>query len=158
RHRRANRGMKATARTPAPRTRLRRMVLPRKGDLQPNDVYSTCFPVYDWRVEPASNLAGERSMQRSRRRRSAGQPANQGPADAGVAANVIHGERRNIPALFCDLAGSDALAERLDAEEFQEVVHAFARCCTAVLDGFGDLTYKSHGDSFLVCFGYQQSK
>jgi class 3 adenylate cyclase len=46
------------------------------------------------------------------------------PADA---------ERRQLTVLFCDLAGSTPLAERLDPEDLREVVRAYRQACAGMI-------------------------
>jgi class 3 adenylate cyclase len=46
-------------------------------------------------------------------------------------------ERRLLAILFCDLVGSTALAETLDAEELHEIVARYQTTATVVIEKFG---------------------
>ena len=67
------------------------------------------------------------------------------------------GERRHLTVMFCDLVGSSALAQRLDAEAYRRIVQAYhARAAQAIA------RYEGHvaqylGDGLLVYFGYPQA-
>jgi hypothetical protein len=63
-------------------------------------------------------------------------------------------ERRQLTVEFVDLVGSTALAERLDPEEFREVMRAYHDACTAVLSRFGGHIAKYLGDGVLAYFGW----
>jgi class 3 adenylate cyclase/tetratricopeptide (TPR) repeat protein len=70
-----------------------------------------------------------------------------------VAAKVV-GERRYLTTMFCDLAGSTDLSERLDPEDFAEVVLAYQEMGRAIVVGFGGLVAHYAGDGLLSFFGY----
>jgi len=75
-------------------------------------------------------------------------------ATAGAAPEA---ERRHVCVLFCDLVGSTAMSQRLDAEDLRNVVGAYQRVCeVAVLrhDGF---VAQYRGDSIEVYFGYPRA-
>src|SRR6187200_1230474 len=62
-------------------------------------------------------------------------------------------ERRVVTAVFADLVGSTALAERLDPEELKLIVgEAIARIITAV-ESFGGAIKDLAGDGVLALFG-----
>ena len=62
-------------------------------------------------------------------------------------------ERRVVTAVFADLVGSTALAERLDPEELKLIVgEAIARIITAV-ESFGGTIKDLAGDGVLALFG-----
>jgi class 3 adenylate cyclase len=63
-------------------------------------------------------------------------------------------ERRQLTVLFCDLADSTALAERLDLEELRDVVRTYQRTCEAVISRFDGRIAQYLGDGLLVYFGY----
>ena len=49
------------------------------------------------------------------------------------------GEQRQLTVLFCDLAGSTALAARLDPEDMRDLIRAYQSACAAAIachDGF----------------------
>jgi len=64
------------------------------------------------------------------------------------------GERRQLTVMFCDLVGSTALSERLDPEDFREVIRAYQRTCAEAISSFGGHIAQYLGDGLLVYFGY----
>jgi len=63
-------------------------------------------------------------------------------------------ERRQLTVMFCDLAGSTALAERVDPEELRDHITAFQNVCTEVVERFSGYVARFMGDGLLVYFGY----
>jgi class 3 adenylate cyclase/predicted ATPase len=66
-------------------------------------------------------------------------------------------ERRQLTVMFCDLVGSTALAERLDAEDVRDVIAAYHRCVASAVGRFQGFVAKYMGDGVLVYFGYPQA-
>jgi class 3 adenylate cyclase/predicted ATPase len=64
------------------------------------------------------------------------------------------GERRQLTVVFCDLVGSTELAERLDPEEWREVVQAYQRSAQEVVVRFGGHVAQYLGDGVVVYFGW----
>ena len=62
-------------------------------------------------------------------------------------------ERRTVAALFADVAGSTALAERLDPEDVREVVGDAVRLMIEAVERFGGTVKDVAGDGVLVFFG-----
>src|SRR6201987_795533 len=69
----------------------------------------------------------------------------------------IDAERRQLTVMFCDLVGSTALSARLDPEDLREVIAAYHRCVTEIVEGFGEFVARYMGDGVLVYFGYPQA-
>ena len=63
-------------------------------------------------------------------------------------------ERRRLTVLFCDLVDSTRLAERLDPEDYREVVRAYHQTCAEVIQRFDGYIAQYLGDGVLVYFGY----
>jgi class 3 adenylate cyclase len=63
-------------------------------------------------------------------------------------------ERRQLTVMFCDLVGSTALSERLDPEEYRELIQAYNEVCAAAIKRFDGHLAKYMGDGLLVYFGY----
>ena len=63
-------------------------------------------------------------------------------------------ERRQLTVVFCDLVGSTELSERLDPEEFRDVVRDYQSVCEEVIDRFGGHVAQHLGDGLMVYFGY----
>ncbi|MGE6757337.1 ATP-binding protein [Corallococcus interemptor] len=66
-------------------------------------------------------------------------------------------ERRQLTVLFCDLADSTALSERLDPEELREVVRAYQSACAGPIERFEGHIAQYLGDGLLVYFGYPEA-
>jgi class 3 adenylate cyclase/predicted ATPase len=66
-------------------------------------------------------------------------------------------ERRQVTVMFSDLAGSTALATRMDPEDLREVISAYQKCVGETVDRFGGFVAKYMGDGVLVYFGYPQA-
>ena len=62
-------------------------------------------------------------------------------------------ERRLVTALFADISGFTALAQRLDPEELQEVVDPIVARLSAVAARHGGFVEKFAGDALLAIFG-----
>src|SRR5947208_5714351 len=62
-------------------------------------------------------------------------------------------ERKLITVLFCDLVGSTALGERLDAEALQSVQQAYFDRMRGVVVQFGGTVEKFAGDAVVAVFG-----
>jgi class 3 adenylate cyclase len=66
-------------------------------------------------------------------------------------------ERRQITVMFCDLVGSTELSERLDLEEFRDVIQTYQRVTAEVVARFEGHVAQYLGDGILVYFGYPQA-
>lgn len=66
-------------------------------------------------------------------------------------------ERRQLTILFCDLAGSTALAARLDPEDMRDVIRAYQSACAAAITSHGGFVAKFMGDGVLAYFGYPRA-
>jgi class 3 adenylate cyclase len=56
--------------------------------------------------------------------------------------------------MFCDLIGSTVLSDRLDPEDYAEVLHAYHECCADVIGGFDGTISQYLGDGLRILFGY----
>ena len=73
-----------------------------------------------------------------------------GPVRTGRA---VAGERRVITVLFCDIVGSTAMAERLDPEEWTEIVNEAFQYLTAPIQHYEGTVARLMGDAILAFFG-----
>jgi class 3 adenylate cyclase/tetratricopeptide (TPR) repeat protein len=73
------------------------------------------------------------------------------------AAGIPAAERRQLTVMFCDLVGSTSLSARLDPEELREVIGAYHRCVSAVIERIGGFVAKYMGDGVLAYFGYPRA-
>lgn len=70
---------------------------------------------------------------------------------------VSQAERRQLTVMFCDLAGSTALSERLDPEELRDVVRSYQEACAKVISHHEGHIAQYLGDGLLVYFGYPRA-
>jgi hypothetical protein len=70
---------------------------------------------------------------------------------------VIHGERRHLTVLFCDLVGSTAITAQLDPEEWHGIAARYQKEAAEAATRFGGHVAKYLGDGLLVYFGYPQA-
>src|SRR6266571_6837854 len=66
-------------------------------------------------------------------------------------------ERRQLTVMFCDLVDSTKLSSQLDPEDYREVVRAYQRVCTDVIQRYDGHIAQLLGDGLLVYFGYPQA-
>jgi class 3 adenylate cyclase len=67
-------------------------------------------------------------------------------------------ERRPITVMFCDLVGSTALAGKLDAEDWRNLVNAYLDEATKAVTELGGHVLKRLGDGLMALFGYPQAQ
>jgi class 3 adenylate cyclase len=75
---------------------------------------------------------------------------------APTAENPI-AERRHLTVLFCDLAGSTAIAGQLDPEEWGETLAGYQRAAAEAITRFGGYVAKYLGDGVMALFGYPEA-
>ena len=73
---------------------------------------------------------------------------------ASLVSASMPAERRLLTILFCDLVGSTALAARLDAEDLHEVLAAYQRRATEIIEATGGIVARYAGDGILAYFGF----
>jgi class 3 adenylate cyclase len=61
--------------------------------------------------------------------------------------------RKTVTVVFCDVAGSTALGERLDAESLRHVMGRYFEETRAVLERHGGTVEKFIGDAVMAVFG-----
>jgi class 3 adenylate cyclase/tetratricopeptide (TPR) repeat protein len=76
------------------------------------------------------------------------------PPPAAAAESEPEGERRHLTVLFCDLAGSTQLGERLDPEELHGLYRTYRERCAEVVARYDGHVAQYLGDGILVYFGY----
>jgi class 3 adenylate cyclase len=59
--------------------------------------------------------------------------------------------------MFCDLVDSTTLSGQLDPEEYRDVVRAYQRVCTEVIQRYDGHIAQLLGDGLLIYFGYPQA-
>ena len=68
--------------------------------------------------------------------------------------NEVAGERRLITILFCDLVGSTMLSQRLDQEDYAELVLSYQELLRGIIVGNGGIVANYLGDGVVGQFGY----
>lgn len=63
-------------------------------------------------------------------------------------------ERRQLTILFCDLVGSTSLSEKLDPEDYRQVILGYQQVAEKVILRYGGYIAQYLGDGLLVYFGY----
>src|SRR6266545_4039758 len=79
------------------------------------------------------------------------------PTSALGTSRTPEAERRQLTVMFCDLVGSTKLSSQLDPEEYRDVVRAYQRVCTEVIQRYDGHIAQLLGDGLLVYFGYPQA-
>jgi predicted ATPase/class 3 adenylate cyclase/DNA-binding winged helix-turn-helix (wHTH) protein len=67
---------------------------------------------------------------------------------------ALEAERRQLTVMFCDLVGSTPLSERLDPEDYRDVICAYQTACEAEAERFEGHIAQLLGDALLVYFGW----
>jgi len=67
--------------------------------------------------------------------------------------DVVAGERKLVTVLFCDLAGSTAMAERLDPEEYHDLLEQYVELAFREIYRFEGIVNQMAGDGFMALFG-----
>lgn len=65
----------------------------------------------------------------------------------------IEGERKQVTVLFCDLAGSTAVAEKLDPEEYRELLERYLALAFHEIYRFEGIVNQLAGDGLMALFG-----
>jgi class 3 adenylate cyclase len=81
-------------------------------------------------------------------------PSDGGSAHARVVASSSSPQRRLLTVLFCDIVGSVELAARLDPEDLRDVLAAYQRHATEIVERHGGVVARYVGDGVLACFGF----
>jgi class 3 adenylate cyclase len=101
-------------------------------------------------------LGDRRKIMRAIRELGGTTPATQPPVIAAAKPQDT-AERRQVTVMFSDLVGSTALSERMDPEDLREVISAYQKCVSEIVQRFGGFVAKYMGDGVLVYFGYPQA-
>lgn len=69
-----------------------------------------------------------------------------------------HGERRHLSIMFCDLVGSTPMAERLDPEDYRDLVHRYQSIARSAISRYGGRIAQYLGDGVVAFFGYPSAQ
>ena len=105
-------------------------------------------------VELGINLGDRKRLMRAIASLSGGEET---PPTITEAPPAPEAERRQLTVMFCDLADSTALSEKLDPEELRNIITDYQENCTVRIEEFGGYVAKYMGDGILAYFGYPQA-
>ena len=74
------------------------------------------------------------------------------PAEAPPVAH-----RRHMTVMFCDMVESTPLAERLDPEDFRDILSGYQHACARAIERFNGYTAQYAGDGLIAYFGYPRA-
>lgn len=66
-------------------------------------------------------------------------------------------ERRQLTVMFCDLVGSVELGERMDVEDYRDLLTRFRTAVVGAVERYDGFVARHQGDGLLVYFGYPQA-
>ncbi|MFT5392058.1 MAG: class 3 adenylate cyclase/tetratricopeptide (TPR) repeat protein [Gammaproteobacteria bacterium] len=67
-------------------------------------------------------------------------------------------ERRQLTVMFCDLVDSVAIGERMELEDYRELLARFRTATTQAVASFNGFIARHQGDGLLVYFGYPRAQ
>jgi class 3 adenylate cyclase/tetratricopeptide (TPR) repeat protein len=79
------------------------------------------------------------------------------PAPVMLEAEAEHAEHRQMTVIFCDVVDSTSLAERLDSEDFRDVLSSYHGACARAIEHFGGYVAQYQGDGVIAYFGYPRA-
>ena len=87
------------------------------------------------------------------------EPSAHPPATAALPADGIprSPERRQLTVMFCDLVGSTTLARELDPEALRDVMQAYQRACSSVIERYDGHVAQYLGDGLMSYFGWPRA-
>jgi class 3 adenylate cyclase/predicted ATPase len=88
--------------------------------------------------------------------RDLGIPPAVHPAADGLVAKD-RAERRQVTVMFCDLVGSTELSQRLDPEDFTDLIRSYRETCSRNIYEAGGSIGRFVGDGILAYFGFPQA-
>lgn len=89
---------------------------------------------------------------------SIGSEASVGSQDLTEIEGSKTAENRHMSIMFCDLVGSTALSETLDAEDLREIISLFRDTCAQAIKKYDGYLANYLGDGILIYFGYPTAR
>ncbi|MGI4881086.1 MAG: adenylate/guanylate cyclase domain-containing protein, partial [Janthinobacterium lividum] len=74
------------------------------------------------------------------------------------AAAAPQSERRQLTVLFCDMIGSTEIADRIDAEDFRDLLMSYRALCGEIVEQHHGKIERFVGDGILAHFGYPEAR
>ncbi len=74
-----------------------------------------------------------------------------------TASSTPDAERRQLTVMFCDLVDSTRFSSQLDPEDWRDMVRAYQRTCSEIIQRYEGHVAQLLGDGLLVYFGYPQA-
>lgn len=68
------------------------------------------------------------------------------------------GELRQLTVLACDMVDSTGIAERLDIEDYRNLMVTFRKTCAELIERYGGYVAREAGDGLQVYFGYPNAR
>jgi class 3 adenylate cyclase len=104
-------------------------------------------------------LGHMRRLQAAIENLSADEPLNQSipPLSQEPETKRAEAERRRLTVMFCDLVGSTELSQKLDPEDYRDLLTAFQDACSGAVKRHQGHVAKHLGDGLLAYFGYPQA-
>jgi len=76
------------------------------------------------------------------------------PDSATDDSTAAAGERRHLTVLFCDMVAFTEIADRVDPEVLQKIIHAYEEACAACVTRYEGYVFQRLGDGIVAFFGY----
>ena len=67
-------------------------------------------------------------------------------------------ERRQLTVMFCDLAGSVELGERMDVEDYRDLLGQYRRVVVEAIGRYDGFVARHQGDGLMAYFGYPEAR
>ncbi len=90
---------------------------------------------------------------------AAGAGSESGPVPQNLtdASRMSEGERRHLTVIFCDLVDSTTLAEKLDLEDYRDLIRRYQDTCAGIVSRFDGYIGQYVGDGLVVYFGFPRA-
>ena len=103
-------------------------------------------------LEAAASLADGATLP------SSGPPVNATNAtNAAISGGIGDAERRQLSVMFCDLVGSVEFGERMDVEDYRDLLARFRNAVVGAVERNKGFVARHQGDGLLVYFGFPQA-
>ncbi len=84
-------------------------------------------------------------------------PAREGRPGSTPESIDFRSERRQLTVMFCDLAGSTELSQKLDPEALRDLMRSYQQRCGAVVEKYDGHVAQYLGDGLMVYFGWPRA-